>query len=151
MSKYHPKSKPSAYRPQAPSVTAAPCQLPPGGSYGVRTFPHGFVPMGSANCESLSQKSEIFASSLWQGSLFAFGIVTERKGERKQLHHALTAEARRPRPVSAACRRTYYIFPLPYSLKLPGIVTLQKVSYIPPDRREVAWGEAPRRREPAGA
>ena len=36
----------------------------------MRTFPHGFVPMGSANCESLSQKSEIFASSLWQGSLW---------------------------------------------------------------------------------
>ena len=39
------------------------------------SFPHGFVLSRSANCESLSQKSKIFASSLWQGSLFAPGIV----------------------------------------------------------------------------
>ncbi len=30
MSKYHPKSKPSAYRPQAPSVTCGDSSLPEG-------------------------------------------------------------------------------------------------------------------------
>ena len=45
-------------------------QLSPGGSHGVRTFPHGFVLSESACCKSLSQKSKIFASSLWQGSLW---------------------------------------------------------------------------------
>ena len=34
-------------------------------------FPHGFVLSESASCESLSQKSKIFASSLSQGSLRA--------------------------------------------------------------------------------
>ncbi len=49
-SKYHPQSKPELHRPLAPSVTATPCQLPPGGSHGVRTFPHGFVLSESACC-----------------------------------------------------------------------------------------------------
>ena len=31
------------------------------------------------------------------------------------------------RPVSAAFRRTYYIFPLPYSLKKPGVVTAVEI------------------------
>ena len=39
-SKYHPQIKPSAYRPQAPSVTPPACQLPPGGSYGACALPH---------------------------------------------------------------------------------------------------------------
>ena len=33
-------------------------------------FPHWLVLLESACCESLSQKSKIFASSLWQGSLW---------------------------------------------------------------------------------
>ena len=33
-------------------------------------FPHRFVLLESSHCESLSQKSKIFASSLWQGSLW---------------------------------------------------------------------------------
>ena len=54
------------------------------------------------------------------------GILTEQNGERKHGHCARTdSSGTPPRPVSAACRRTYYIFPLPYSLKLPGIVTEQ--------------------------
>ena len=68
-SKYHPIRKPSAYLPQAPSVTAAPCQLPPGGSYEVRTFPHGFVLLRSACC-AIPQSRLRRASSLSQGSLF---------------------------------------------------------------------------------
>ena len=42
-SKHHPIRKPSAFPPLAPSVTAAPCQLPPGGSCGEspQTISHG--------------------------------------------------------------------------------------------------------------
>ena len=43
---------------------------------GLLRFHIGFVGIGSACCESLSQKSKIFASSLWQGSLFVPGIVS---------------------------------------------------------------------------
>ena len=68
MSKYHPKSKPSAYRPLAPSVTCGDSSLPEG-AMGCEPFHMGLCLWESANCESLSQKSEIFASSLWQGSL----------------------------------------------------------------------------------
>ena len=42
MSKYRPIRKPLAYCPQAPSVTATPCQLPPGGSYGLLRFRMGW-------------------------------------------------------------------------------------------------------------
>ena len=56
--------------PPAGSLSHLRCQLSPGGSHGVRTFPHGFVLSESACCKSLSQKSKIFASSLWQGSLW---------------------------------------------------------------------------------
>ena len=45
-SKYRPIMKPELHRPLAPSVTAAPCQLPPGGSYGVCPLPHWFVLLG---------------------------------------------------------------------------------------------------------
>ena len=40
--------------------------------YSLKTFPfpHGLVLWESPHCESLSQKSKIFASSLWQGSLW---------------------------------------------------------------------------------
>ena len=75
-----------------PSVTPPACQLPltreplgctdqsppcqrgvvwqsqTGGIPRAGRFPHGFVLSRSANCESLRQKSLIFASSLWQGS-----------------------------------------------------------------------------------
>ena len=157
MSRCQPISKPSAYSPLAPSVTAkatggSPAVPAPSRRelWGLYLATLVCCSGGSASCESLRQKSEIFASSLSQGSLFAFGIVTERKGERKQLHHALTAEARRPRPVSAACPPN--LLPIPSSLfpKKHGIVTLQRASFIPPSGREVAWGAAPRRREPAG-
>ena len=72
--KYHPKIKPSAYPPLAPSVTATPCQLPPGGSYGLVPFYMGLCLWESANCESLSHGEGHRGlpgrvSSLWQGSL----------------------------------------------------------------------------------
>ena len=62
-------------------------------------FHMGLWIRGSLCCESLSQKSKIFASSLWQGSLYgqcpltiSHGnlqqIVTEQNGERKRLHCA---------------------------------------------------------------
>ena len=35
--------------------------------------------------------------------------------------HALTAAARRPARYRRLVRRTYYIFPIHYSLKMPGI------------------------------
>ena len=40
-------------------------------------FPHRFVLSRSTSCESLSQKSKIFASSLWQGSL---GVQWKTRG-----------------------------------------------------------------------
>ena len=67
-SKYHPQSKPELHRPLAPSVTATPCQLPPGGSYGVRTFSHWLAAMGK--CLLWNPSVAFGASSLWQGSLW---------------------------------------------------------------------------------
>ena len=62
-SKYHPQSKPELHRPLAPSVTFGDSSLPEG-AMGCVLFYIGFVGVGSAHCESLRQKSEIFASSL---------------------------------------------------------------------------------------
>ena len=73
-SKYHPKSKSSAYRPLAPSVTCGDSSLPEG-AMGCVPFHIGLLLWESACCESLSQKSKIFASSLWQGSLWLFPIT----------------------------------------------------------------------------
>ena len=70
MSKYHPQSKPSACRPLAPSVTATPCQLPPGGSYGVRTFPHWLVLWESTCCRIPQSKIKDFCQLPQAGSLW---------------------------------------------------------------------------------
>ena len=76
--KYQPKANrqlSSRWLPQSPAVTA-----PSRRELWASAFPHGFVLLESANCEFLRQKSKIFASSLWQGSLWcgawAFGAVT---------------------------------------------------------------------------
>ncbi len=74
------------------------------------SFPHGFVLSRSANCESLSQKSKIFASSLWQGSLW--GAATKpplSKG-------GASAPPRRGDSAGKACG-TSYLFPIHFSLK----------------------------------
>ena len=68
MSKYKPISKPQPHRPLAPSVTCGDSSLPEG-AMGCEPFHMGLCLWESADCESLSQKSKIFASSLWQGSL----------------------------------------------------------------------------------
>ena len=62
-------------RRSPPCQRGVPRQRRGGGIPQSGSFPHRFVLSRSANCESLSQKSKIFASSLWQGSLFALGIV----------------------------------------------------------------------------
>ena len=106
-SKYRPISKPELHRPLAPSVTATPCRLPPGGSYGLLRFHIGFVGIGSVCCESLSQKSEIFASSLWQGSLLAFPFthpyhpVVEVQADKCPLTPCRLSPARKPLPTHA--------------------------------------------------
>ena len=69
--KYQPESKPSVSRPLAPSVTCGDSSLPEG-AMGCEPFHMGLCLWESADCESLSQKSKIFASSLWQGSLWLF-------------------------------------------------------------------------------
>ena len=62
-SKYRPIMKPELHRPLAPSVTCGDSSLPEG-AMGRVLFYIGFVGVGSACYESLSQKSKIFASSL---------------------------------------------------------------------------------------
>ena len=89
--------------------------------------------------ESLSQKSKIFASSLWQGSLAASGrrqcarwlstirylpdlpgIVTEQNGERKYRYCARTDSGGTPPcPVSAACRHFFAIQSSLFTKKSP--------------------------------
>ena len=70
-----------------------------------------------------------------QSVSFPHGFVLSRSANCESLSHGCAVPA--PfgkgailRPVSLLCRR---------------------LGFIPPDRREVAWGAAPRRREPAGA
>ena len=117
-SKYRPKIKPSASCPLAPSVTATPCQLPPGGSYGVRTFPHWIAAMGKCLLWNPSVKNQRFLTAptgrepcgqcpqtishagvppvaISHGNLLRIvtappvpGIVTEQNGERKYGHCA---------------------------------------------------------------
>ena len=77
------------------------------------------------------------ASSLWQGSLAGSARSQFRTPgcPRRQFRRRVAADNAHgsflllvtslTRPVSAACRRAYYIFPLHYSLNLPGIVTEQ--------------------------
>ncbi len=78
-SKYHPIRKPSAYLPQAPSVTAAPCQLPPGGSYRLLPFHIGLCFWESARCESLSHAYGVPAP--FHKGAFLSGIDTASKDE----------------------------------------------------------------------
>ena len=117
-----------------PSVTAAPCQLPlareplgcsdeaplaivgvvwrsqTGGIPQAGRFPHRFALSRSTNCESLSQKSKIFASSLWQGSLWGAAMKPPLpKG-------GGLAKPNRGDSAGKACG-TSYLFPLHYSLK----------------------------------
>ena len=75
MSRCQPISKPSAYSPLAPSVTAkatggSPAVPAPSRRelWGLYLATLVCCSGGSASCESLRQKSEIFASSFWQGS-----------------------------------------------------------------------------------
>ena len=53
-----------------PCQRGVPRQRRGGGIPQAGRFPHRFVLSRSTSCESLSQKSKIFASSLWQGSLW---------------------------------------------------------------------------------
>ena len=62
MSKHHPTSKPELHRPLAPSDAFGASSLPEG-AMGFCHFT-SVCTLGSAYCESLRQKSEIFASSL---------------------------------------------------------------------------------------
>ena len=82
-------------------------------------FPHRFVLSESACCESLSH---------------AFGVPAPfRKGACGQcpltISHGgfLRFLTSLTRPVSAACRRTYSLFTLHYSLNPPGIVTAVEI------------------------
>ena len=95
-------------------------------------FHIGFLRIGSGCCESLWQKSKIIASSHRPG---AFGGSARRQC------------ARRGAPGVNAHDNLLRIVTAP---PVPGIVTLQRGSSIPPSGREVAWGAAPRRREPSG-
>ena len=72
-SKYHPQRKPELHPPLAPSVTCGDSSLPEG-AMGCVPFHIGLCFGEVPAVRSLSQKSKIFASSLWQGSLFAPGI-----------------------------------------------------------------------------
>ena len=116
-SKYHPASKPSVYRPRAPSVTANAVPAPSrrelwGANLSTLACCYGEVPA----VESLSQKSKIFASSHRPGALrpvaadnahggfLQFGtsltcpvsLPSKMGNENIGTMHALPAAARRP-------------------------------------------------------
>ena len=57
-----------------PPGAPRPCQLPPGGSYGACTSPHWFAVLEEV--PAVNPSVAFGASSLWQGSLFAPGIVS---------------------------------------------------------------------------
>ena len=121
-SKYHPICKQPAFTPQAPSVTFGDSSLPEGAIFlRLLRFHIGFLKFEGACYESLSQKSEIFASSHRPGAFAGSarsqfrtklvcnryfpdppGIVTEKNGERKHRHCArIAGGGTPPRPVSA--------------------------------------------------
>ena len=77
-SKYHPQSKPERHRPLAPSVTATPCQLPPGGSYGAVPCHIGLLRMRSACCGIPQSPS---APAPFGKGAFGCGIDTGRVRE----------------------------------------------------------------------
>ena len=58
------------HRPKPPLPKGGASAPPRRGDSEAGKFPHRFVLLESSHCESLSQKSKIFASSLWQGSLW---------------------------------------------------------------------------------
>ena len=93
-----------------PCQRGVPRQRRGGGIPQAGRFPHRFVLSRSTSCESLSQKSKIFASSLWQGSLW--GAATKPPWPL----WGWFGLPRRGDSAGKACG-TSYLFPLHYSLK----------------------------------
>ena len=125
-SRYHPVRKPSACRPQAPSVTCGDSSLPEG-AMGFCLFTwacaYGEVPtvnpsVTAAPCQlPLAREPRAVPAANFGGE----SPLTISHDGFLQIVLSLT------RPVSAACRRTYSLFTLHYSLNPPGIVTAEVV------------------------
>ena len=112
--KYHPKIKPSAYAPLAPSVTCGDSSLR-SGAMGCVLFHIGLLQVGK--CLLCNPSVAFGASSLWQGSLLAFPIYAPlssrcRSTSRQMTAHTVPAfPARKSLAGSAHPRQVSVVFP----------------------------------------